>query len=171
MPLTSVRFSIGRMMACVGVAAIALALVRYSVLRWGTEGLTFLVFLAFCITGPLAPYFFKGRWAMFWAGFGGYGILYLSFTLGYFNLPFRLPTSYILDGIHERLPTNFPVNAIDFQRAGHAVFALLFGILAGFLLSTQISPKRAEASSRLTLRASFPSVFALWDRLRLGRRP
>jgi hypothetical protein len=110
---------------------------------------------------------------MFLAGFGGFGMLYLSFTnFGFLSLPFRLPTGLILEGIHDRLPQGISVSAIDFHRAGHALFAVVAGILAGSVLATQGSANLAVSEAmpfRARVRANFPTVLGLWARMRSGR--
>ncbi|MDG3007140.1 hypothetical protein [Paludisphaera mucosa] len=168
MRLPGVRFSMRRMMAWVILAAVMLALVRYSVVLRGSEGLTELAFWTFFAIA-MAPYNRQGRRAMFLAAFSGFGMMYLSFTnYGYLTPPFRLPTSLLLEAIHDRLPTGLPFTAIDFHRAGHVFFAVAAGTLAGLLLLTQVPenlPVPEAIPFRARARATFPTVFGLWDRL------
>ena len=108
------QFTMRRMMTWVVLVGVMLTIARYSAVRWGSEGLTYLAYWTFFAV-IMAPSRRPGRWAMFWAGFGGFGMFYLVFTnFGFLSLPFRLPTGLILDGVYDRLPAGVTVSAIDF---------------------------------------------------------
>lgn len=168
MRIPQVRFTMWGMMRVVGLMAVFLAVTRFTLAQSGTEGLTSLAVCVFAFLTYL-PQFLRVRWPMFWLGFAGSGLIYLSFV-HFVGLPFRLPTSLLLDWLHDHLAAAQAIPALDFNRAGHAALSLVVGLLGGCLAALMIPAKAPEQGSYPPLRDYFPTVFAFCHRLRWWRR-
>jgi hypothetical protein len=156
MPRPRVRFSVRWLMVVVSLLALGLAVVRHALTHWGPSEVTTIAVTALVATNILA-WFQRARWQVFWAGFGLCGWAYLTFTFGS-SLADDLPTTWLLDGLHDRLYANqlgmeyegffspaipAQVHADAFRQAGQAVFSLLFALLGGFV-ATALIPARAK---------------------------
>jgi len=168
MRIPQVRFTMWGMMRAVGLTALGLAVIRFTLAQSGTEGLTSLAICGYALI-TYAPQFLRVRWPMFWLGFAGTGLIYLSFVR-FVGLPFRLPTSLLLDWLHDHLASAQAVPVLDFNRAGHAALSLVVGLLGGSLAALLIPAIAQEPGPNPPLRDYFPTVFAFCHRLRWWRR-
>ncbi len=170
MRLPRVRFTMRRMMAHVALIALALAFARHAVTRYGAEGVLMIAWTV--ILGAIdIPLFWKVSSPRFWLGFGLSGVSYLALAF-FAPLPVRMPTSWLLEDLHDRLPAGVPIPAKDFMLAGHAVLSLFFGLLGGpvAILLLPARPEEEVKTERVPLRVYFPTAFSCWDWLRSGRR-
>jgi hypothetical protein len=133
-------------MMVVGATALALAIARHVLEYWGPGEFLAVGPVVLLATNVLA-WFQPARWQRFWVGFGLCGWAYLTFSLGS-PLAEYLPTTWLLDALHDRLAASWPPPAPDdfpqgilsgqahaeaFRRAGQSLLSLLFGLLGGLV--------------------------------------
>jgi hypothetical protein len=153
---SSFKFTIWRLMAIVSLLALVLATLRHAVRYWGPGEITTLAWAVLVVTNVLA-WFQRDRWQIFWVGFGLTGWAFLTLSIGSSAAEY-LPTTRLLDGLHDRLyatpaSPNFDddfdgvntglSNGDQVRRAGHSLIGLCFALLGGVGACT-LFPKRGE---------------------------
>ncbi len=148
------RFTIGWTLIVVSLLAAVLAVARYAFTRWGSSEVITLVMLVLLVT-TVRAWFVSDRGKVFWVGFGLCAWTYLALSLAS-PLAEHLPTTWLLDGLHDRFYAKPPpayqdfgegiawaqIHAESFRRGGHALFCLLLGLLGGVWAMVLVSPVR-----------------------------
>jgi len=150
------RFTVRLMMAFVLLLAVGLGALRYALTHWGPSEIMAIAPVVLLATNILA-WFQRARGQVFWVGFGLCGWACLSFSL-YCPLAEHLPTTWLLDGLHDRFYANLPAPSYDdfgaggrstqlhgdrFRRAGESVISLMFALSGGFVMAV-LFPARVK---------------------------
>lgn len=156
MRLPHVRFTAWWLMALIGSLALVLGFMRYALSSWSAREVQTVALMVLSATSFLA-WLQRARRRAFWGAFSLCGWAYLALAL-YSPLAEHLPTSRILDGLHDRIgpvPT-VPASYDDFEvwadlareresfvRAGQSLLSLMFALL-GSIVASVLYPVRTE---------------------------